>query len=160
VEEVVKAIKELGLPGWVLTVAGILLILNQLKILDPIVVGVKSFFESQEKKAERRELHRIEMEKSKAKNEGMEELRSQYSSSWLMEQVTQNSADALAQLGSYQEYVQREVSKKLDIVVELGMRLTKIEKDTEEIRVSLRELYTQLDVLDRHIYEIKQSDSK
>ena len=154
-DQILTLLKDLGIPGWIITIGGALWILSQLKILDPVILGIRSFFETEQKRQERREAHKLKLESEKVKGETLEELRSQYSASWLMEQVTQNSSDALSQLGSYQEYVQGELSKKLDIVVELGVKFTSLSKDIEEIRIRLGEIYTQLDVIDRHLYELK-----
>ena len=154
----------LGLPQWMIIIAAILWILKTVDLLDPILNFIKRKqdrkdklteieLEEKEKQSDFRRKLTLDSETEKK----LKSLKEAYSDSYLLEQYTENYAELLNQLGKRQDFVETEVNDNLKILPQILNILIETRNNQEKVViVRLGELFTQLDVLDRHLTDIER----
>lgn len=144
----------LGVPAYVITIGAILWILKIVGILDGVsnILKIKLDIEKDQESHQRS----LDAEASKARR--LRQLTEDYSESWLLEQISLYSSEALVQVGASNEFIRKEVYETIKVLAEKTILLDKIYSEIQQIRVRLGELYSEVDLLSRRLEELSRED--
>lgn len=139
------------LPSWVIIFAAIIWILKQVGFLNWISQWLK--FKQDVEKDKLEHIQDIEQKKSVSAAElsRMGNLKQNYIESWLLEQLTTNTAEAMSQVEEANDFIRSAVNEKLDLVVENNQNILLMLKEMENLKKTLGFINSELDVVNRRL---------